>query len=117
MHPRALTIAAAARHAGAMTGRNIAPSTVFRWIRDGVQGIRLRARCVGRTTCFTPEDLDTFFRELAEHRFGKPPSTPRTPATRRRAIEKAEREVEELTASTGSSAPRSREEGDRHASE
>lgn len=52
-------------------GKNVSPSTVWRWIRKGLAGtngerIRLSITYVGRTPYVTREDVERFFSAVTE---------------------------------------------------
>ena len=48
------------------------PKKLRRWIRIGVQGIRLKALSVGREYYVRPEDLVAFCQQVAEAKITKP---------------------------------------------
>ncbi len=37
-------------------------SRIYRWIHDGIYGVRLRARSMGRKIGFRPEDVEAFWK-------------------------------------------------------
>jgi hypothetical protein len=69
-------------------------ATLYRWAQTGCRGIRLETLCVGATRCTSMEAMQRFFDALtaqAEHRAAPP--APRMTASRRKAIEAAERRL------------------------
>ena len=84
-----LTFSAAAR---SLPGRPH-PSTIWRWHRVGVRGIRLEAVRLGGRYITSQEALDRFAARLSESddiRGGAKPDRPPARADRQRAIERAE---------------------------
>jgi hypothetical protein len=83
-------------------GKRIHASTVWRWCRKGVRGIRLEHIRLGHRICTSVEALNRFAQRLAEAEDGGPDgsgsSTPSRPSTpdRRAAIERAEQGLSEL---------------------
>lgn len=71
-------------------GKRVHLSTVYRWARPGVRGVRLEVTQVGAQRCTSRDALSRFFARLAGE-----PQAQRTPAKRQRAIERAERELAE----------------------
>lgn len=48
-----------------VSGRRLAPSTLYRWARNGIGGIRLEYLRIGRCMVTSREALDRFFANLA----------------------------------------------------
>ena len=71
-------------------GKRPAVSTLFRWAQKGVRGIRLETLQVGGTKCTSIEALQRFFEALTD--IDSPPPR-RSLSQRRRAAERAEREL------------------------
>ena len=67
-------------------GRPVAPSTVFRWVRDGVRGIRLEAIRIGGRWLTTREAVARFSAALTA---AEAPSTTPTNSCRHRQAEAA----------------------------
>lgn len=66
------------------------PSTIFRWIRKGLRGIRLESALRGGIRVTSEEALARFFERVTTARDGQEPvSPPRTPTQRHRASAKA----------------------------
>ena len=84
-------------------GRKIHTSTLWRWARKGVQGVRLKTWRLGGRFFTTEKALMQFAEELAEvpprtdrERISRQPiRRQRTERQRRLAIERAERELDE----------------------
>jgi len=73
-------------------GKRPAVSTIFRWAQHGVRGVRLETIQVGGTKCTSIEALQRFCERLTLAN-GSNPESPPSPARRRRAAERAEREL------------------------
>jgi hypothetical protein len=93
---RPITLAHVAREVG------VNPCTVFRWGHDGLSKdgarIRLRMGKIGGRWMVYPADLAAFFDRLNaghEAETARSPSS-RTPSARRKAIERAEHELESI---------------------
>lgn len=68
-------------------------STVWRWVLNGVRGIKLETFVVGCQRYTTKEAIERFIAATTAKANGEP--TPvRTPRQRQRAVEAAERELE-----------------------
>lgn len=65
-------------------------ATLYRWVQHGVRGVKLEAIQVGGTLCTSLEALQRFCERLT----GADSAQPQTTRTRKRAIEKAEAELE-----------------------
>ena len=61
-----LSLVDAARHVPAVAGRTPHTSTLWRWCRRGVRGVRLEYIRIGRRICTSQEALARFFKALAE---------------------------------------------------
>lgn len=75
------------------------PTRLLRWITNGKKGpdgsiVRLEALLMGTSWVTTAEALQEFAERLTPRPGGD--SGPRTPATRSRAVEKAEKELDRL---------------------
>jgi len=73
-------------------GKRPAVSTIYRWAQRGVRGVRLETLQVGGTKCTSIEALQRFCERLTRAN-GPAPEAPPSPARRRRAAERAEREL------------------------
>jgi len=73
-------------------GKKVHLSCAYRWTKTGCRGVILESIQIGGTRCTSKEALARFFQRLT---FGKgsAPEAPRSPAGRRRAAERAEREL------------------------
>ena len=60
-----MTFSEAVRHLPEVNGRRRAPSTLYRWCRRGINGVRLEYIRIGRNMATSREALDRFFFELA----------------------------------------------------
>ena len=56
----------ATRYVPAINGRRHATSTLYRWCRRGIKGVRLEYVRIGRNIATTTEALDRFFEALAQ---------------------------------------------------
>lgn len=104
--PEYFGLAGAARRF-CVDGKPVHPSTVFRWMRNGILRGRHRVRLghvrMGRRLCTTAEQIDAFMRNLAAADTLPPVSEPRqslsikpskrSDAQRQRALRKAESEL------------------------
>jgi hypothetical protein len=97
----AISLAQAARmQPPSRLGRPVNPATIFRWIHDGAKGpggevIRLEGYRMGGRWLTTIEALERFAARQTpclENR----PEPPRSPAHRRRAAARAEKELEKV---------------------
>jgi hypothetical protein len=68
-------------------------SCMYRWTKTGCRGVILESIQVGGTRCTSKEALARFFRRLT-HGNDPAPGNHRSPARRRRAADRAERELE-----------------------
>jgi len=73
--------------------KRLSLSTIFRWAQKGVRGRRLRVVSVGGLKSTTEQWVLDFFEGLANGPAGAPA---RTPAGRRRDLDRTERELEEI---------------------
>ena len=94
-----VSLSQAAAMCPAVDGRRPNPSTIFRWITKGLDGVRLEHRRIGRRVVTTPEALEQFFAATAtaalERLDDVKPTTSLTPkcrseSKRRREIARAE---------------------------
>ena len=74
-------------------GQKLHVSTILRWILRGVDGVKLEAVRLGGRWVTSREALQRFAERLTPRLDGDPVHTPRTPTARRRASERAEREL------------------------
>lgn len=96
-HETAMTLEQASRTLPRMRSTKIHASTLWRWCKQGVNGIFLEHGRVGRTLVTTPEALNRFFVALAEYQQQPPASKvirhhrllARTPQRRQREMELA----------------------------
>lgn len=92
-----LSLSEAARAIPPIDGKRPHPSTLFRWMTEGVRGgVKLEFVRVGRRICTTEKALNRFFKALADAPM--PQSEPvlpraRTANQRTRAIEEAKQEL------------------------
>jgi hypothetical protein len=79
-------------------GRPTTLQCLYRWTNQGCRGVRLRFVQVGATRCTNRRFLAEFFEALTRDSIGTAESGPpiRTPAARRKAIEKAKRDFEAI---------------------
>lgn len=68
-------------------------SCLYRWTTTGCKGVVLESIQIGGTRCTSKEALARFFHRLTREN-GATPESRRSPARRRRAAERAERELE-----------------------
>ena len=61
-----LTFSEAAEQLPRLNGKKIHPSSLWRWARKGVRGVKLETRRVGGRFVTSAEALERFTRELAE---------------------------------------------------
>lgn len=90
-----LTFTEAAKLLPKLNGKRPHASSVWRWARKGVQGVRLETRRIGGRFVTSVEALERFTQALADIDLPDtpaPPPKPRTPRARARAVEKAEGE-------------------------
>jgi len=73
-------------------GKRTHISTGYRWAKKGRKGIILETIQIGGTRCTSREALARFFQRLTFGN-GSAPEAPPSPARRRRAAERAEREL------------------------
>ena len=87
-----LTLSEATRHVPVRRGKKTHASTIWRWAKAGLRGVRLETIQVGGSRCTSVEALQRFFERLTAAVDG--PGQSVTPARRRREIERAERELD-----------------------
>jgi hypothetical protein len=80
---------------GRVPGKTVSSSTVDRWVRIGVRGIKLEVAYIGGIRRTSREAIDRFFRALAEER-----DVPIMPADERFACEVAQAKLMARLAST-----------------
>ena len=61
-----LSLREAVRFVPCINGKRRAVSTLYRWCRQGIKGVRLEYVRIGRNVATTPEALERFFAALAE---------------------------------------------------
>ena len=73
---------------------NVAPSTTWRWVLNGVRGVKLESFSVGAKRYTTREAFARFVEATsAAAAHGPMPSVARTPSQREAAIRRAEKEL------------------------
>jgi hypothetical protein len=77
------------------SGKKLHVATVFRW-KDGIRGVKLETIRIGGTLYTTAEALQRFFERLSATDAGPEAAPLRSPAARRKAIERADRELTSL---------------------
>jgi hypothetical protein len=78
-------------------GKRVHVATIHRWATIGYRGIKLRFVQVGNTRCVRRDDLDEFLRRLTSVATGEPtPAATRSPAARRREIERANQDLDDM---------------------
>jgi hypothetical protein len=70
-------------------------ATLFRWKLHGISGVRIETFLRGGRRFVTPEAIAAFFQNTTAARDGHP-AEPRTTSQRRRAMERAERDLRQL---------------------
>lgn len=98
-----LGMAAASRLLPGVGGGGCDPSTLFRWATSGVKTmngtrVKLEAVRVGRRLVTTGPALERFVLATTAGYNLDPTPAPRTPAQRRKAVERAERKLIEMGA-------------------
>jgi hypothetical protein len=94
-----ITLAQAAAELPARRGgRRTTLQCLYRWTGRGCRGVKLQFIQIGATRCVTRRFLADFFEALTRDSIGTAESGPpiRTPAARRKAIEKAKRDFEAI---------------------
>jgi|SRR6266404_695651 len=71
-------------------------STILRWILTGVDGVRLEACRLGGRWLTSRQEIQRFVERLTPDLADCPPAAPRAPAARRRASERAARELKRI---------------------
>lgn len=82
-------------------GKRLHISTLYRWVLRGVRGVKLEVIMVGGSTCTSEEAVQEFFDEVTRRRQGGQVTVPPVPtyqwsARRRREIEEASRQLDEI---------------------
>ncbi len=77
-------------------GKRVTASTLYRWAKDGIRGVRLETIRVGGSLFSSEQALQRFAERLSAS--DRPEAAPslRTPARRRREIEAADRRLAEM---------------------
>ena len=99
-----LSLTDAAKALPPIDGKRPHVSTIWRWVRRSVRGIRLEHVRLGHRVCTSQEALARFAQRLAdadERAVGRPVDRPqtkpaRTAAERQRAVQSAENELTQL---------------------
>lgn len=90
-----MTLSEAAASLPRIKGRKVHTSTLWRWIRKGINGVRLESLRLGGRFCTTQEALRRFGRELAARELEPKPriTTSKSPTikARTRSVERAEK--------------------------
>lgn len=97
-----LTLTEATKVLPPVNGKRHAVSTLWRWCKKGIHGVRLEHLCIGRNLVTSRQALDRYFVALASAplpaserpTFRKKP-LPARPQSRQQAIEEAERILRE----------------------
>jgi hypothetical protein len=77
-------------------GKRVHIATIHRWATAGYRGIKLKFVQVGGTRCVRRADLERFLEETtAAATRATVPAAARSPAARRRAIERANRDLDD----------------------
>lgn len=87
-----LSLSQAAKAVPKIDGKRPATSTIFRWMKDGIRGVRLEHWRIGRRIVTTEAALAEFFKATAEapaRNTPREPRTTRTPKQRERDIDAA----------------------------
>jgi hypothetical protein len=94
---RPIPLAEAARLVpAARNGKRCHESTLFRWITKGIRGVKLEALRLGGRWVTSREALQRFAERLTPDLEATPRPVPRSPARRRRASERAAKELERI---------------------
>lgn len=88
-----LSLTEATRAVPSLDGRRPVPSTIWRWCRKGLRGVRLEHCRVGHRVVTSKEALTRFANRLAEIDLPGRPALPKAPndRQRQRSIERAEK--------------------------
>lgn len=86
-----LSLAGAAKSLPPVDGKHLNPSTIYRWIADGIGGVKLDSVKIGRRLCTSKEALQNFVNQLQEA--PTPQSKPRTTAPTKRTAKQRERDI------------------------
>jgi len=92
-----LTFTEAARRLPKLNGKHPHSSTLWRWARRGLQGVKLETRRLGSRFITSVEALDRFSKALAEIDLPDRPTRPVKKSTnkqRQKSIERANRTLE-----------------------
>jgi hypothetical protein len=65
-------------------GKSVSPSTIWRWSRFGIRGVKLETIKIGGTTCTSAAALRRFFARLSGE-----PATQTPPGLRNETVERA----------------------------
>ena len=89
-----LTFSEAAKVLPRLNGKRLHASTIWRWARKGLSGVKLETRRVGARFVTSAEALDRFAKRLAEIELPEHPKAdtprPRSSARRGKALARAE---------------------------
>ena len=75
-------------------GRKAATSTIYRWAKLGLKGVRLEVLQVGGTLCTSRQALERFFHRLTE--VGRGPETVHSTPVDQKETEAIEHSLDEL---------------------
>jgi hypothetical protein len=96
-----LSLSEAAKRVPKLNGRRVHASTIFRWCRRGLSGVRLEYVRIGRRMATSAEALNRFFNALAAadgeapaHRHVRTAERRPSQAARTRAISQAEAKLD-----------------------
>ena len=97
-----LSLSVAAKRVPRLNERRVHASTIYRWCRRGLHGVRLEYVRIGRRMATSAEALNRFFNALARadgeaprHSQPRPKDRPPSQASRARAIAQAEARLDE----------------------
>jgi hypothetical protein len=71
-----LTFAQAAHRCRPAGCKPVSPSTLWRWHRKGIAGVKLETICLGGTRFVSSEGLSRFFTAVTEAKSGEEPGVP-----------------------------------------
>ena len=87
------------------TGKRVHISAVYRWLLRGIRGVRLESLKIGGTTYTSKEALQRFADQLTAPAHD-PDAIPATTLARKRQIDRAAKQVEEILGSSSRKASR-----------
>src|SRR5690349_21788817 len=91
-----LSLAAAARAVPAVDGKRPSPSSIWRWAKQGIRGVRLRHQFIGRRLVTSRAALNEFFSALsaASQTAEAPPVNRKSSSKTARPAERRRRDVD-----------------------